>query len=47
MYLPLLWCVVSAVQEAREAVLSKEKAEEEFRELADAVEMANSGQGDG
>lgn len=24
----------------REAVLAKEKAEEEFRELADAVEMA-------
>ena len=28
------------VQEAREAFLAKEKAEEEFRELADAVEMA-------
>ena len=27
-------------QEVREAVLAKEKAEEEFRELADAVEMA-------
>ena len=29
-----------ALQEVREAFLAKEKAEEEFRELADAVEMA-------
>ena len=28
------------MQEVREAQLSKEKAEEEYRELADAVEMA-------
>ena len=28
------------MQEVREAFLAKEKAEEEFRELADAVEMA-------
>ena len=27
-------------QEVREAILAKERAEEEFRELADAVEMA-------
>ena len=33
-----LCCVI--IQEVREAQLAKEKAEDEYRELADAVEMA-------
>ena len=35
-----LCCVCVIMQEVREAQLAKEKAEDEYRELADAVEMA-------